>query len=131
MLASSVSGLGQSQQHLSVAVCNVKGVYVDGLLDKRPPYVLTDSATGVKYVLNRKRNFIAAIDVRGNILWETDPRETADVGEYRVTHPKIIEMGFRYNVEGLYHDVIFIRYNNSQFGYVVKETGQFVWQGQD
>jgi len=130
-LAFGLFGFAQGQQYLSVAVCNVKGVYVDGLLDKRPPYVLIDSTAGVRYVLNRKRNFITAIDASGNILWETNPREAADVGEYRVRQPRITEMGFRNNVEGVYKDVIFIRSNNSQFCFLVKETGQFIWQGQN
>ncbi len=131
MLASSVSGFAQGQQYVSVAVCNVNGVYINGVLDRRPPYVLKDTTNGIRYELNRKRNFIKAIDANGNILWETNPREDADVGAYRVKNPVIIQMGFRNNVGTDYQDAIVIRYNNSQFGFIIRETGQFVWQGQN
>lgn len=131
MLAFCVSGVAQGQQRVSVAVCNANGVYINGVLDRRPPYVLKDTANDVRYELNRKRNFIKAIDANGNILWETNPREAADVGEYRVKHPRIIQMSFRKNEGEAYDDIIVIRYNNSQFGFIIRETGQFIWQGQD
>lgn len=131
ILLTSSSVIAQSQQYVAVAVRDVNGVYINGILDKEFPYVLVDSLTGVEYILNAKRNMIRAIDSNDKLLWETDPRNDANVMAYRVEDPVIISLSLQRHEWTNNEEVIDISYNNSQFGYLNKETGKFHFEGQD
>jgi hypothetical protein len=91
---------------------------------------LTDSSTGVKFIIDKDRIFVKAIDKAGKQLWKTDPAIDNKLEEYRVKRPIIVYFHFlKTRTTGL--EVIGITYNNSQFGYLDKKTGKFKFEGQD
>lgn len=95
--------------------------------------ILFDSTTHIRYVLDTGSIYITAIDASGKQLWRTDPWKDNHLDAYRIERPKIVffKMGKTQNSRSNDKEVILISYNNSQFGFVDKETGKFIFTGQD
>ena len=91
---------------------------------------LTDNNTGVKFIIDKDRIFVKAVDKTGNQLWKTDPATDNMLPEYRVKRPVIVSFQFQRKINSGAEE-IGIRYNNSQFGYLDKKTGKFQFAGQD
>ena len=92
---------------------------------------LIDNLTGAKYIIDKERIYITAIDKNGKQIWKTDPVVDANLEEYRVKRPVIIYFVFDRDKSDNNKEVIAIAYNNSQFGYLNKLTGKFDFTGQD
>jgi hypothetical protein len=91
---------------------------------------LIDAVTGVKFILDKDRIYVKAVDKSGKQLWKTDPAVDNKLEEYRVKRPLIVYFHFmKARMTGL--EVIGITYNNSQFGYLDKKTGALQFEGQD
>src|SRR5476651_455147 len=83
---------------------------------------LIDNTTGNKFIVDKKRIFIFAVDKSGKLLWKTDPTTDNKLEKYRVDRPTIVYFEFGMDNTGK-NQVIHIAYNNSQFGYLDKKTG--------
>jgi len=92
---------------------------------------LVDNLTSTKFILDTSRIFITAIDANGKQLWKTDPWKDNKLDAYRVKRPILAEFYFVNNLHTNNQEVIWIIYNNTQFGIVDKRTGKFTWFGQD
>ena len=92
---------------------------------------LIDNATSVKFILDKDRIYITAIDSTGKMLWQTDPAVDNKLQEYRVKRPIINYFVFDTVTADNNNQVISISYNNSQFGYLSKLNGKFHFVGQD
>ena len=93
--------------------------------------ILIDDSTKIKYSLDSNQIFITAIDSNGRFLWRTDPWKDNKLMEYRVKRPIIVRFKFANNKWTENKEVIWISYNNTQFGIIDKKTGKFTWFGQD
>ncbi|HUI91465.1 MAG TPA: hypothetical protein VLX68_04365 [Chitinivibrionales bacterium] len=92
---------------------------------------LTDSSTGYKYFLDSAQIIITAIDKKGKVVWRTDPWKDNNIRTYRVKRPVIVNFHFDKDYSNEKKEVVWIVYNNTQFGGVDKKTGTFTWYGQD
>ncbi len=92
---------------------------------------LFDKYNGNIYVLDKKRIFITAYDKNGKVIWRTDPVKDAFIRKYRTDRPIIVSFEFGTESVNQKSEAIWIRYNNSQFGYLLKKNGKFRCQGQD
>jgi hypothetical protein len=91
---------------------------------------LIDSKTGIKFIVDKDRIFVKAINKAGKQLWKTDPAVDNKLEEYRFKRPVIVYFRLqKAQINGL--EEIAIGYNNSQFGYLDKKTGAFQFEGQD
>lgn len=89
---------------------------------------IIDKTNGNKFILDKERIYIKALDKEGKLLWKTDPSVDNKIEEYRVKRPVIIYFAFDLD-NG--KEVIWITYNNTQFGTLNKENGAFDFHGQD
>ncbi len=95
-------------------------------------WVLKDTATSARYILNARRNVVTAVDSNGDLIWKTNPRKDNNLQPYRIKRSKIDFMSFTTpGGVSLGDSVIYIRWDNSQFGTLSKATGQFMWRGQN
>lgn len=86
---------------------------------------LMDDATGTKYILDSGRTTIKAVDIHGNIVWRTNPQLDCNLEPYRSgTLQFICEFGIT-------SKALNIRYANSQFGAIDKQTGKCSPFGRD
>ncbi|OYU96550.1 MAG: hypothetical protein CFE21_09200 [Bacteroidetes bacterium B1(2017)] len=92
---------------------------------------LIDSLTGTKFVLDTAQIYVTAFHKSGKQLWQTDPWKDNKLMEYRVKRPIIVRFDFANNKWTDNKNVIWIVYNNTQFGIIDKSTGEFKWFGQD
>jgi hypothetical protein len=98
---------------------------------------LIDSVTNNYFVLDASQIFITAFNEKNKKIWKTDPYKDNSICEYRTKRPVIIEYRFgkspdnfpNYEKEGI--KVIWITYNNTQFGFVDLISGKYYWLGQD
>lgn len=111
---------GQSQTYI--------GHYIDKSHIKQD--TLIDKVSGMKFILDKNRIYVTAIDKSGKQLWKTDPAVDNKLEEYRVKRPVIVYFSFGKDRTGQ-NQVIDISYNNSQFGYLDKKSGHFYFDGQD
>lgn len=98
--------------------------------------LLTDKKTNLKYVLDSFHIYITACTANGDSLWKTDPWRDNRIEEYRTKRPIIVDMAF--GSDKGYHSktkkdekVLWIRYSNTQFGFVNLRTGEYLFCGQD
>jgi hypothetical protein len=89
---------------------------------------LLDKQSENKYIIDKDRKTITAIDKKRNILWKTNPYKDSFLDEYRVKNPFIIKFKFLIINN---KEVIYITYNNSVFGFILKTNGKFYWEGRD
>jgi hypothetical protein len=96
---------------------------------------LTDSLTNNYFIMDSTHIFISAYDQSGKLLWKTDPYKDSRIPEYRTNRPVIVHYylgkGQDDNNIGKGSNVIWITYNNTQFGYLNLRTGKYHWCGQD
>ena len=118
---------------LSINFCIGQTEYVgrailDNCVEK---FTLVDTISGIKFTLDSTQIYVTAIDKSGKQLWRTDPWKDNNLMEYRVKRPIIVKFGFANNQWTDNKEVIWITYNNTQFGIIDKLTGKFTWFGQD
>jgi hypothetical protein len=93
--------------------------------------VLVDSLSGDRFILDTTQIIVTAINYKNDTLWSTDPWKDYKLPIYRVNRPKITYFILTKNEHTNNQEVIWIAYNNSQFGILNKKTGKFTWFGQD
>ncbi|RSK32417.1 hypothetical protein [Hymenobacter metallilatus] len=110
------------------------------LSGKPKQLVITDKKDGTKYVLDSARVYITAIDINGKVKWRTDPHSQSKTPMYRVLRPTIVSFNFercayckalKLKEFGKDEEIISVTYSNTQFGYVSKKDGGFIFLGQD
>ena len=93
---------------------------------------LVDKKTGYKFIIDKERIYITAVDKTGKVIWRVDPAVDNKLKEYRVKRPTIVYFAFGIDDRTKEkNEVIDIGYNNSQFGFLDKKTGKFTFSGQD
>lgn len=93
--------------------------------------LLIDSLTGTKFFLDENHIFITAVNSVSDTLWRTDPYTDMNLEPYRVKRPIIVKYSFLNNERTDFKEVIGIAYNNTVFGTINNETGEFIFYGQD
>jgi hypothetical protein len=101
--------------------------FIDHPLDN---FALKDSSTEKRFIVDSAQVNITCFDTRGNKIWHTDPWKDNGLTAYRTNRPKIVSFTFANNRWTYYKAVIWIIYNNTQFGFLDKESGQFTFLGQ-
>jgi hypothetical protein len=91
---------------------------------------LTDINTGIKFIVDKERIFVKAIDKNGKQLWKKDPATDDKYSEYRVKRPVIVYFQIVKAPE-TQANALLVRYNNSQFGCLDEKTGKELSGGQD
>ncbi len=103
-------------------------------------YVINDEKTNLTFKVDSVEIRVSAINKKGKVVWETDPWKDNKLPIYRHNRPVIRGFGLvtidteYLNVDEKWakgKEVIFINYSNSQFGYLDKMTGEFLFAGQD
>jgi hypothetical protein len=97
-------------------------IKVDTLIDKK---------NGDKFIIDKQRVFITAIDKSGKLLWKTDPAIDNKLEKYRTDRPTLVYFSFGDDRTKSKKEVIWLSYSNTQFGYLDKKSGRFIFQGQD
>ena len=95
---------------------------------------LQDFVTKTKFILDSAQITITAVDINGKQLWLTDPWKDNKLKIYRVDRPIIVSFYLGkagWNSSDPKKEVIWIGYNNTQFGTLDKCTGKFTFLGQD
>jgi hypothetical protein len=93
--------------------------------------VLVDKFNKTKFTLDSTKIFITAVDSNGKQLWQTDPWKDTKLMTYRVKRPVIVRYELVKSERTKNKEVIWIVYNNTQFGEIDKRTGKFHCHGQD
>ncbi|MCB2380462.1 hypothetical protein LGH70_22910 [Hymenobacter sp. BT635] len=101
------------------------------LATKFKAITLTDAATGNRFVLDSARIMVTAFNPQGKKLWRTDAWKDNHLAAYRVTRPVISYFALGKDDSAKKKEVIWLTYNNTQFGFLDKKTGAFTWLGQD
>lgn len=112
-------------------------LYNNGKPKKPKNITLLDSTTNYKFVLEKDYIFITAYDDKKKILWKTDPYLDNRIHFYRTKRPRIIQ--FRFGKSPGYFPekikpgitVIWVTYNNTQYGFIDLKTGAYYLCGQD
>jgi hypothetical protein len=92
---------------------------------------LKDAATGNRFILDSTRIIVTALNPQGKQLWKTDAWKDNHLEVYRVKRPTISYFAFGKDDSTKKKEVIWLTYNNTQFGFLDKKTGAFTWLGQD
>jgi hypothetical protein len=115
-------------------LCNGQNQYPGGpdiptnKIEKR---ILIDSASKIRYVIDSTQTTIVALDYKNKVLWVSNPNRDNKLGNYRTFKPRMDNFGFKKLKDSDYKEVIFVIYNNTQFGFIDKLTGKFTFLGQD
>ena len=112
-------------------ICNGQYVGHYTLRDRIKTDTLIDKTTGVRFILDKKRISIKAIDKSGKVIWKTDSSTDNKLPEYSVKRPTVVYFAFGNDGTKEKREVIAINYSNTQFGYFDKKTGKFCFKGQD
>ena len=105
--------------YVSYSQKNKHKLYVVKLFDKK---------NGNTFILDTKKINVFAYNKKGKLLWKTDPYMDAYLPHYLIARPTITYFKLGNFAQ---KDVIFISYNNKQFGYILRANGKFYFQGQD
>lgn len=116
---------------LIAKICSAQYFAHYTLKDNVKKNILYDRATVTTFSLDSNHIFITARDKTGKELWRTDPWKDNKLMTYRVNRPVIVYFYFENSSRTNNKEVIWIVYNNTQFGFIEKETGRFTWMGQD
>jgi len=98
---------------------------------------LTDSITNNYFLLDSSHITITAFDKSNKRFWKTDPYEDNSIMEYRTKRPIIISYSFGLSPDYFSEEikpglkVIWITYNNTQFGFIDIRNGKYYFCGQD
>ena len=126
------------------------------LSGKPREFTLIDKSNGTKYTLDSTRIFITAINTAGKQLWKTDSWKDSKLDTYRVERPVVARFLFgnyyygdsiiyvnkwkqkniqakeiQSNRDKYTREVLWVVYNNTQFGILNRATGAFEFHGQD
>lgn len=115
----------------SASICKAQYVSHATLRVTHSADTLTDGFSSTKFIVDTSRIFVTALDGNGKLLWRTDPWKNNNLPAYRVKRPLIVDFYFAKNEWTESKEVIWIIYNNTQFGIIDKKTGNFKWFGQD
>jgi hypothetical protein len=96
--------------------------YIDTLIDKQ---------LGLTFYLETAMINVYAYDKNGTLIWKTDPLKDNNLEDYLIKRPKIVYFNFHNDRFTDFIEVIGIRYNSTQFGYLDKVTGKFDFKGRD
>jgi hypothetical protein len=99
--------------------------------DKIKIDTLIDKKSGGKFIIDKERIFITAVDKDGKLLWKTDPAIDNKLEKYRTDRPTIVYFSFGDDRTKRKKEVIWLSYSNTQFGYLDKTNGKFTFEGQD
>lgn len=95
-------------------------------------HTLIDKTNGNYYVLDKTRTMVSAYNKQNKLLWRTNPFKDSFLPIYRTTRPVI---DFFKLTKGKYinrnEEVIWIVFNSSQGGYLLKSNGKFYFLGND
>jgi hypothetical protein len=119
---------------LAIVLSNsVLGQYVSHYTEKDKIKIdtLLDKKNGDIFIIDKQRIFIKSIDKNGKLLWKTDPTVDNKLEKYRTDRPTIVYFSFGDYQTKSKKEVIWLTYNNTQFGYLDKADGKFNFQGQD
>ena len=118
---------------LSIIFCVGQTQYIgEYILDTNiENFTLFDTTSETRFILDSTQIYVTAIDKDGNQLWRIDPWKDNNLKEYRVERPIIVVFYFANNKFTGNKEVIWIVYNNTQFGIIDKLTGEFEYFGQD
>ncbi|MCL9807698.1 hypothetical protein NAT51_19425 [Flavobacterium amniphilum] len=119
--------------YLCINFCIGQNQYIgrEKLNNNLKNHTIIDETTGIKFTLDSTQIYVSAIDKSGKQIWRTDPWKDNELTEYRVKRPIIVEFKFINEKWKDNKKVIWIVYNNSQFGTIDLTTGEFEWHGQD
>jgi hypothetical protein len=92
---------------------------------------LVDNELRMRFVLDSLRIRISAYDFSNKLIWSTDPWLDNKLIEYRVKRPVLVYYSLKPNWKEDDKKLIWITYNNSQFGTVDRRTGKFDYMGKD
>lgn len=101
-------------------------------------YEIIDKKSGMKFIVDSTEIYISAYNKKGNLIWKRDPWKEEELMLYRHNRPIIVEFSFD-NIPSTStskkwlpsKEVIWIRYSNSQMGWLDKITGEYFHFGQD
>ena len=82
--------------------------------------ILTDIATGNRFILDSTRIMVTALNPEGKHLWKTDAWKNNHLEVYRVERPVISHFAFGKDDSAKKKEVIWLTYNNTQFGFLDK-----------
>jgi hypothetical protein len=119
---------------LTVTLTNsVFGQYVSHYTEKDRIKIdtLVDKKSDTKFIIDKQRIYITAIDKNGTIIWKTDPVIDNKIKKYRTDRPTVVYFAFGDDRTKSKKEVIWISYSNTQFGYLDKANGKFTFEGQD
>jgi hypothetical protein len=122
-----IAGLGTAQETTT---------YVAHYLEPFPgPQVCKDVRSGTTLYVETDGRHVAAISGDGKLLWNRDPHEDAHIPRYRTDKPQIIYVGPTAKsspyARGESEKFAAITFNNSQFGLLRINNGEFQFLGQD
>jgi len=102
------------------------------------PKVIRDAKTKIIFYLESDGRDISAIGPDGKLLWSRDPFVDSNQTSYRLKRPLICYFDFVdpawwkiHSRLGAADDFIGVNFNSSQFGVIKKETGDFIFFGQE
>ena len=114
---------------IAASLLKVNAQYVShySLSDNIKKDTLTDSS-GNHFIVDKERIYVTAYDSTYKQIWKTDPYKDNKIPEYRTARPKLVMFKL-----ALYQgkEQLCIKYSNTQFGTLAKETGEYHWLGQD
>jgi hypothetical protein len=98
--------------------------------------ILKDSSSARTFILDTSHIFIVALNSQRDTVWKTDPWKDNKLEVYRTKRPRVVDMTIGSNEGWISSDkkpenVLWIRYNNTQFGFISLTTGKFHFSGQD
>src|SRR5579863_3157291 len=74
-------------------ICSGQPDSAIGYYNFRPdgaPRILSDSNTGIHYVLDSSHIYVEAINQQGKTIWRTDPWKDNNLPHYRTSRPRIV-----------------------------------------
>jgi hypothetical protein len=123
-------------------VYDLKGNIISGSHIKTLPpekLILTHPSAEFLYILDSTHIYVTAVNIKGDTLWRTDPWKDNDLMAYRTYRPYIVNFSLENLREELAKShnlstrdpIIWINYNNTQFGFINCKDGKFFFLGQD
>lgn len=129
-----------TQSTTTTVIYDAQGNVIGGShirLGRGKPISLTDSTSGNIFTLDSAHIIISAHDSNGKLLWKSDPWKDYKIEIYRTDRPVIVDCGFgqtnKYFPDEIPDGaiVLWIKYINTQFGFLDLKTGKFYFCGQD
>ena len=101
-------------------------------IKKRPGELITlTDSVGNRFILDSLHINVIALNAKGDTLWKTDPWKDNKIEAYRTKRPLIVSFHLAKEERTDNKEVIWLVYNNTQFGTLDKTTGKFFRMGQD